>query len=609
VATDGTTFEPARTERGGIPLLWADAPAPCVGALLVRSGKADETLPISGINHLVEHLALFPIGRPAYGYNGRVEDAITVFYAEGSPAEVAGFLSTVAATLADLPVDRLPVERRILLTEADGRDLGLDARLLALRFGPVGYGLANHEELGLGWLGGDDVRRWAAERFTAGNAVAWMTAEPPDDLELALPPGVGRPPPAPQPIPSLALPSELRQGTGGVALSMVAPRSTALHAGFAIAAERGHDRLRREAGLSYSVNVGYELLDDRLAHVVLQADCRDVDAVGVRDGLLSVVDDLAEQGPAEAELEGDREQFARARRDPGAVAAMLDARARDLLLGAPETSHAELERERAELRPDGVAAAFREALASLLLLVPDGTTPLADGRCTTYDPATKEALEGTTYLPTTLWREWQHDVRVVVGGEGVTLTELAGKEPLTVRFADCVAAVPSLSGKLTLIDRTGAWVEVPPLIYERGDEAVERIRAALAPGALVPLTERERALAPAVAEQLPPDALMRVPREADALLGLLGDDEDPLVLAAAERGPMAGLLVVTARRLLFVFVGQQSDLLELQRSDLRGARAKGMLRKRLVVEAGDDTHEFTALRPDGSLERLVAELQ
>jgi zinc protease len=602
VTGDGQPPEARRAERDGVPVLWAPGQGPCVGALLVRSGKADETLRIGGINHLVEHLALFPIGRPAYNYNGLVEDALTIFYAEGTPEEVAGFLRDVSASLADLPFDRLPLERRVLTTEASGRDMGLDARLLSLRFGPAGYGLLHHEELGIGWLGEDDLRRWAAERFTCANAVAWMTAEPPDTLELSLPAGEALRPPAPEPIPSLVLPAYLQQGTGGVALTVLAERSTALHVGFGIAAERAHERLRRDAGLSYSVNAGYTVLDGRLAHVVLQADCRDLDAARVRDELLAVVDDLAEHAPTEEELEADRRRFERITLEPDAVPGMLDNRARDVVMGVRETTTAELHRERTELTPDAVAAAMRAALETALLLVPAGTGALGGDRWTRYDPATTEALDGPQYVPNEQWQQFGEDSRLVVGPDGVTISTRDGGEPLSVRYADCVALVEHLSGRVTLVDRSGAWVDVSPRVYGDGDEAVATVREAVDPDLVVPLTVRERELAPVVREQLPEAALTRVPREVDALPVLLGDEEQVELLASAARGPQAGLLVLTDRRLVFAYVGHtDNDLLELAREEVRSARAKGLMRKKLVVQAADGEHEFAAILPGDRL--------
>ncbi len=265
-----------RADAGGVALLWARAPEPVTGTLLFRAGQADETLRTAGISHLVEHLALREIGRRPYQWNGRVNDAITAFFATGTR----------------------------------------DARLLAMRFGPCSFGLLNHPELGLGWLGADDVAAWAAQRFTAASASLWLSAPPPADWTLDLPGGEAAPPPPVEPIPSLELPCQLAEGTGGVALSAVGQRSSELQAGWFIAAERAHDRLRREAGISYSPRGTYVALDGKTAHLVLSADCKDPDAGRVRDELLAVLDELADGGPTEAELAWDRSVMSRSLDEP-----------------------------------------------------------------------------------------------------------------------------------------------------------------------------------------------------------------------------------------------------------------------------------------------------
>ena len=71
-----------------------------------------------------------------------------------------------------------------------------------MRYGPCGYGVVPHEELGLGWLEVEDVSAWASRRFTRDNALLWMTTEPPADLELMLPAGERLPLPEAQTIPA-----------------------------------------------------------------------------------------------------------------------------------------------------------------------------------------------------------------------------------------------------------------------------------------------------------------------------------------------------------------------------------------------------------------------
>jgi hypothetical protein len=69
----GGLIEIERGEVGGVPAYWPEgAGAPHRVALGCRVGYADETLPEHGITHLVEHLALFTLGRRLYDTNGVV---------------------------------------------------------------------------------------------------------------------------------------------------------------------------------------------------------------------------------------------------------------------------------------------------------------------------------------------------------------------------------------------------------------------------------------------------------------------------------------------------------------------------------------------------------
>jgi zinc protease len=603
---EGSTLEVRQTERSGVPVLWGESPGSCIGALLVRSGKADETLRISGINHMVEHLALFPLGRPAYGYNGRVEDAVTLFFAEGTPEEVAGFLREVAGNLAALPVDRLDVERRILMTEASGRDVGVESRMLAHRFGPCGYGMYMQEELGLGWLDGAQIQQWATDHFTTGNAVAWMSAAPPEDLELPLPAGAAVRPPPPAPIPRLELPAEIVAGTGGVALTTLAPRSSALSVGFGIAAERAHERLRRDAGISYSATASYLPLDSATVHVMLHADCKDHNAAQVRDGLVTVLEDLAEHGPSAEELERDLELTRRARAEPNAVLGLLDYSARELLYGRELPSAEELDRERRELTASDIAAAVAEAMDRLLVLVPNGTDRDTK-RFTEFKASRTPPVEGAVYGPTDLRRSLGDTEILIVSAEGVTATDEAGSDSLTVRFTDCVGFIPLVSGAATVVDRSGAWLVLNPRLYRRGHEALARVREAVSERVVVPFTDRERELAPIVEEQLGDD-VARIPSEVDALASVVTPDEQVTLLTGAAWDGQYGLVVVTDRRLLF-YAMAGDKLVEYPRASAR-AEVKGRFRrKRLEVAADGARHELTLINPPAQLDRLALELR
>src|SRR5919198_3857487 len=167
-----------------------EAPAPFTAVLMFRVGRADETLATYGITHLVEHLALFPLGRTTYQSNGVVEDGVTVFYAHGTQEQASDFITSVARALSSLPLERFEAEKRVLLTEdASSAHPGPPTRLMALCVGARTYGLGMYQELGLRTAAEADVERWAEEYFTRDNAVLWFTGPPPEGLAHDLPHG------------------------------------------------------------------------------------------------------------------------------------------------------------------------------------------------------------------------------------------------------------------------------------------------------------------------------------------------------------------------------------------------------------------------------------
>jgi zinc protease len=588
-----------------VPVFWAEGPEPFVGALLFRVGRADETLRDGGLTHLVEHLALAKIGRRRYDYNAQVDATVTGFYASGARQEVVRHLAEVVAGLRELPLDRLVTEKRILTTEAHSASPNLDARLLGLRFGAVGYGLADTAELGLGWLPGELVGAWAGERFTSANAVVWLTCEPGKGLELSLPPGAAHLPPPPEPIPSLEFPCHLADGSGGVALSLTSQRGTSIHAAFLIALERARARLRHEAGLSYAPVGSYVPLDGRLVHVVLNADCKNQEASRVRDELLRILDELAEHGPTEDELAWDRAVFERQARDLQWVPAMLDARARDSLAGVESPTREELLGERADLTSDEVAETVAQALTSLLVLVPTGVPMGRHRPLAAYAPENREVLDGLRYRATKDWQQWGENSELVVGGRAFSYLWGDRAEVMSWRFGDCVAGVRQLSGGLTVVGRDGSSVTIYPHRYEGGLQAVQTIESMLGEERLVPISDRARELDPVIRRELGA-RVGRVGAEVDLLPNVLAETEEVRRLAEARRDKQIGLLGVTDRRLFFLFWGlHEQELVEKPLDEITDVTVKGLLEKRLVVTDSSGTIEFRDVEPSGRLEAIA----
>ena len=576
--------------------------------LMFRVGRADETLPTGGLTHLVEHMALFPLGKRAYEYNGRVEETITGFYARGTLAEMTGFLGQVGDALSDLPVDRIETEKRILSTEALGREPGMVERLIGLRFGPNYYGTMMTEEFGLGWLRAEDATAWAQSRFTLDNAILWMTAEPPADLAIRLPRGDRQPPPPVAPIESLRLPACLQQGRGGVALGVLTERSSAVHAGFLIGLERARDRLRIDAGLSYAVSGSYVPLDGVRVHITAGADCMDREAATVRDHLLATFDELASEGPTEDELAWDRAQVRRAFEEPTAVLGTLDSTARDILAGVEPTSAREIVQEREELTPAAVAEAMATALESLIVMVPSGVAGGGD-RLADYDTIDRQVVSGPRHPPTEDARAAGETSELFAGADGITHLVPANDHVVTLRWENCAAAIPGLSGSVLLIARHNTSATVYPYRYERGDDVLAAITSGVPRERWVPMTDRERALQPIVQGELGRPELAHLDREVDALAHLLTWDEQLVHLAEARQGKVRGLLVLTDARVIFLFFGATDTLVEKRLADLAPPQVKGTFKKRLTIADSENELELGEINPPGRLAAIVDRLR
>jgi hypothetical protein len=471
------TFTGERVEGG--PALHA--------ALEFRVGRADEELAWAGLTHIVEHLAMFRVGRPAFEANAWVDDTRTTFFAAGEPDEVAGFLRTVSEALGDLPLDRLDPERRILETESAGTTPGLASRLLAWRCGVRAHGLAAFGEFGLHTVTAEQVEAWARERFTRGNAALWLAGHVPDDLSLALRDGERMAVPDVVPIERLTLPAYVAEGSGSVSFGALAPRTSATTMGFAIASDRLHERLRIDRALTYGIAGAYDPLTADLAHAVLVADCLDEHAPAARDELLRVIDELADEGPSADEIAREQEHYDRSEDDPGHMLRWLDSGVRDELFGTPLKSRAQLSDEFHAVDAAAVAEALRAVRESMIVIGPAGVPP-GDERLAEWGDWEVPPIEGRTYRP----RGHRTGIPdVVVGTDGVMLAPDSGAST-TVRFEDCVGVVRSPGGQLTLLSVDQSSITITPDALRGGDEVEAAIRAGV-PAWAEALRERPRA--------------------------------------------------------------------------------------------------------------------
>ncbi|MFI6266184.1 M16 family metallopeptidase [Micromonospora sp. NPDC051006] len=469
----------------GVPTLLAPTAGPMRAGLTFRVGTADETLARSGITHLVEHLALAPLGLADYHFNGATAPVATSFHLQGSEQDIASFLTAVCQHLHDLPVARIEVEKEILRTEWSSRGASAVGDLPLWRHGARDHGLSSYPEFGLSALTAEDLRQWAARWFTRENAVLWIAGDRiPAGLRLPLPAGVRQPVPAV----SSALPQTpayFVNGSRAVVLDAVVRRSTAASA-FAGVLERELFRsLRQEGGLSYAIQAGYEPRGDGHATLRALADALPEKQDAVLGGFIDVLAKLRVGRIEQADLDATvakREEFLAT----GEVdAARLPSYALNLLTGEPNLSTDE---HRAELKAVTVAdlhEVAREVTASALLMVPDGHT--ADWAGFVAAPTRSAGVvTGTAY------RERDGEGELRVGLEGASYVGPHG--PITVRYAECAVMLAWPDGARQLIGADAITLRIEPTLFALHPDTVRTIDALVPPDrhVLMPARDPER---------------------------------------------------------------------------------------------------------------------
>ena len=472
----------------GVPTLFSPRPGNITAGLFFRVGRADETLPTAGLTHLVEHLALHRLGLSDLHYNGATADTFTLFHVTGDEDEVVTYLNSVCAALRDLPLDRLETEKEILRTEAHGK-AGTPMSLMPLwRYGAQGYGLSSCDELGTRTLTADQVRHWAATRFTRDNAVLWLTGDGvPDGLDLDLP--AGRSFPAPAASSALPVtPAYLRGDDGHLVFTSVLRRSTAASVFADVLGRALFQDLRQKGGYSYSAEADYSPRDADFATLTAYADALPQKQDAAVGGFVDTFARLRAGRIEQAELESARGKALKRYDTPDLGAALLPSYALSLLLGHRILSP---EQHKAELRAVTVAdlrEVAREAWDAGLLQVP---AQGAEWAGLTRAPYYSESGVSGTLHPSLE----DDDVTLVIGDRGVTLSTPRGL--VTVRYDTCAAMTAHPDGARHLTGLDGFRVAVEPTLF--GDVTAERIAvldAAVPAAAVVPLPAR-------TAEQIP----------------------------------------------------------------------------------------------------------
>ena len=469
-----------------MPAFWAASPGPFFAGLLFRVGKIDEQLYSSGITHLVEHLALPAWApRPGLDWNGWVGPTTTGFWASGEPGEVGAFISEVSRRLHDLPLERLETERGILRAEEASGSRYATGVVAGLRFGAIGIGLLDWLELGLRRLDAASVAAWAAERFTRGNAALWLNGPPPPELRLHLPDGPRIPPPRYDPPPE-RLPAFGRWGSGGVTVSLWAPRSYALGLAWQSAEQRALERLRYQRGLVYGLSAANSPANKYDAHIVFVAECREQDVDAVRAGLLEVLDEVAERGPTEQEREDWLQRTTNIATDPNEGISSAYGYAEDFLFDDLATNAQVLASMRAVTTAEA-AQALREAMPSALLLIPEEGAADPPPPFHPFEAApTTHRVTGRRFPARGVGGLLRRHGYAILGDDGLGWQAPDGTH-VGIAFADCRALMTWQDGSFQIVDPNGSYLLLGPKDVRNAAELAAAVRAAVPSERVIPM--------------------------------------------------------------------------------------------------------------------------
>lgn len=439
---------------------------PFTAALTFRVGRSDESLMNGGITHAVEHLAMSTVSLRRLDANAFVDPLRTVFYATGDQARVLRLITTVAARLRDLPMDRLDAELGVLQAEDAGNSPGLPEMMRAYRWGSRTHGLVGYEDIGYSTLSAGEVQAWADRYFTAGNAVLWMTAPPPENFVVDLLGGAHIEPNTPEPLP-FEVPAFLQGGSDTVVLTATGPRSAAFATSVRLVEHHLHEVLRTQRGRSYEIISEYEPLSRSLSYWFAGASGRPEHIREVTAAFWSSVQDVARRGPAGDELaeeKADRDGFLAGTEDPTGLLTFL---ADWHLIEGSAADVSSLRDENKALTPKDVGQALTRALEEAMVLVPMAADPpsgLAE-----FPVFSDGAVAGSAFGGK---QEKKAELRVATDGVSATSD---GSHFATVRWDECDVILRSCNGDRELIGRDAMRIHVCSGHWKDGFEAIRLI--------------------------------------------------------------------------------------------------------------------------------------
>ncbi|WP_433530190.1 M16 family metallopeptidase [Micromonospora sp. CA-263727] len=469
-----------RTEIDGVPVLWAQGPAPLSATLIFGCGGQDEIFRTIGVTHLVEHLAMSGLPRVHHDRNASVDLHTTQFTATGRPEQIVTFLDAVCRALADLPLDRIQKEAGVLAAEGGAYTDPTVAALLTRRFGVHGPGLAPWTGPGFDRISAEDVRAHAARFFVAGNAVLVLTGPPPEGLRLPLPAGPRAEHPTATPLPAQSGPAWSEHLVPAVGAAVLGRRGAAWVLGMSVLAERLERIARHHHGLSYEVSGETVPGDGDTALYAITVDAREGQEAEVARLLWAELNRMAEQGPTEEELAEEREAVREAYQDPRFLELELLETATRELFGRPYLSPDDRLARCDAITSDEVREIFRAALPTTQLVVPCGVTVDLPGVAEHACVDGRQLPPGRLFQPPALAKVFSREARVlrlVLTDDGLALRDPDG-DVHRIRFAE-VVGVEEDGAERTVFGAHGCIINVDPELFKGAEAAVRAVDAAV----------------------------------------------------------------------------------------------------------------------------------
>lgn len=569
-------------ERAGIPLLWSPADGQARVALAFRVGLHDEPYARGGITHLVEHLVFDGVGDPPYSVNAFVGLELTAFTARGTVEEVTAYLDHVVAALADLPVERLDLERAVLEAEAAANEPAVEEFLALIRWGLQAPGRRATTELALRTADAEAVKAWAAARFTAASAVlCWIGPEPPE-LHWRLPAGPVLELPS-RLAPTIPTPYALAGDDEGVALSLTLPGGLPSAVLAELLQHRLLHELRQERALVYHVDADLKDLTPELTELVLKAGVNAHAAAQVQPVFLDELDRIGrgkiDPGELAVAVRRIREQVLH----PEYLSTHLLDRALAITSGRPVPT---LESQLASLDAidvPSIAELADDARDTLVLLAPESVRPPAWCSTPESTPPREPFTGGETYRTGGL--RSSRRVELTLADAGFTLA-LPGEVQISIAWDEIVAVTREPGGEYYLTAMDGNSAVIDPSSFKTDTAALAKaIEARLDPATFVPVPGAERMASVQAAAERDLKKPQKLRHALDALAQELEPGEEVRKLASALAGAMRwGVLAVTDRRTVFVMsFGDDADIDEYRHGRLHGVRVEDSMKGKVLI--------------------------